>query len=81
MGEKKLYSFKLDEDEIKKLDRIIDGRNVTRTAFIENMIRSYNAVYHVALNFDKPKNCDDCGLIYKTGIRCPNCRNKGEKDG
>lgn len=68
----KLFSHRFDGDLVSRLDLILEKRGMTRTAFLEDFIRSYVALYDDRIS-DQTRECPQCQLSFRGVVNCPRC--------
>lgn len=70
---KKPHSFRLDEDLIARLDKILNAKGLSKSAFIEDYILTYVNFFEHSVS-DNVYNCPKCKQYYGKVFNCPKCK-------
>lgn len=70
---KKPHSFRLDEDLMARLDKILDSKGLSKSAFIEDYIFTYISFFEHSIS-NNVTVCPKCKKYYGKVFNCPNCK-------
>lgn len=70
---KKLFSMRLDEELIQKLDEILGTRGVSRTAFVEDFLITYTNFMNLSTEKIAVQQCRECGKYFGKLVNCTSC--------
>lgn len=62
----------LNQINIYKLDEILKPVGITRTAFVDDFIKSYITLYEERETLETVE-CGECGTIFRGLANCPTC--------
>jgi len=70
---KKPHSFRLDDDLMLRLEKILNAKNLSKSAFIEDYILTYVNFFEHSIS-ERISVCKICGKYYGKVFNCPNCK-------